>query len=58
MTDEGITWRKPGDVRTKILELVRQYNDAKDWLAQTGQGIEGVDEEDTKNKINGEHSLL
>jgi hypothetical protein len=41
MAGAGITHRQNNDVRAKISEIITDYNKARDWLGNTGSGIEG-----------------
>ena len=47
MAEAGITHRQNADVRTKVGEIITDYNKARDWLANTGSGIMGDEAEQT-----------
>ena len=47
MVKAGITHRRKSDVRTKIGEIIADYNKAIDWLEHYGSGITGDGAEQT-----------
>jgi hypothetical protein len=54
MNDNGINWRSPKDIKSKIEELQKGFNKIENWKSQTGAGI--LNEQDGETKIRSELS--
>jgi hypothetical protein len=57
MREAGISARNKGDIRTKIQEIINDYNKASDWLRRTGEGIMQEDSPNASRTIEGISSL-
>jgi len=58
MVAEKITYRSNKDIQTKINDIQSAYNRARDWLANTGQGIKDAGEEGAEKTIHGNYHLI